>query len=44
MVKGHNAEVGIDFAPDGLKWRMDMEAQRIVRNLPVGHEGNGDYD
>jgi hypothetical protein len=44
MAKGHNAEVSVDFAPDGLAWEMDMEAQRIIRNLPAPREGNADYD
>jgi len=31
MVKAHNAEISMDFAPKGLVWQMEMEAQRIVR-------------
>ena len=44
MTKGHKAEVNIDFAPDGLEWQMDMDAQRVVRNLPLPREGHAEYD
>ena len=44
MTKGHKAEVNIDFAPDGLAWQMDMDAQRVVRNLPLPREGHAEYD
>ncbi|MFY9993333.1 MAG: PAS domain S-box protein, partial [Rhodoplanes sp.] len=31
MAKAHTAEISMDFAPKGLVWQMEMEAQRIVR-------------
>lgn len=31
MVKAHSAKIDMDFAPKGLVWQMEMEAQRIVR-------------
>jgi two-component system CheB/CheR fusion protein len=34
MTKAHNANIAVDYAPEGLAWRLEMEAQRIIRDVP----------
>ena len=34
MTKTHKGKVRSDFAPEGFMWRLEMEAQRIVRAFP----------
>jgi PAS domain S-box-containing protein len=30
MVKSHHANIDVNFAPEGLTWRLEVEAQRII--------------
>ncbi|NVO14150.1 MAG: PAS domain S-box protein [Rhodoplanes sp.] len=34
LAKAHKAVVGMDFPPEGLVWRLELEAHRIVRDVP----------
>ncbi|MGZ8387368.1 MAG: HWE histidine kinase domain-containing protein [Rhodoplanes sp.] len=34
MTKTHKGKVSSDFVPEGFMWRLEMEAQRIVRAFP----------
>ncbi|MEZ5788177.1 MAG: CheR family methyltransferase [Xanthobacteraceae bacterium] len=39
MAKTHRATIDVDFAPEGLAWRLEVEAQRIIRPHPHFSEG-----
>lgn len=40
MAKTHRANIDVNFAPEGLAWRLEVEAQRIIR--PHMHSPRGD--
>lgn len=42
MAKGHQARVDVSFAPEGLAWRLEMEAQRIVSPHAQFSEGKAE--
>lgn len=39
MAKTHHASIDVSFAPEGLAWRLEVEAQRIIR--PHAHFSEG---
>ena len=42
MAKSHRADIDVNFAPEGLAWRLEVEAQRIIRLHTHFSEGSAE--